>query len=248
MPVHTEDNNFKVLAMIFEARYDEGFRFLDHAGELLVKMRKIDPSWTVALVTPTVVRLVNQEQRLTLNVGTEKIDVSTEKLSLSDADKKARPLGEATERFYHLSLDVLKLPRTLRVGSRFLFLAPSDSLEEADRFMWRSTVSPLSEAVLELTKSRATESQITYVVDDNDSGNRRRITLGSVILEQKPEDAPFLGLPGDRGSGGIVVDIDVYCRPEESHLAKASLFVQDSYLKARSQASAILTWMRGRQK
>ncbi len=249
MPVHTEDNSLKVLAMIFEARYDEGFRFLDHAGELLLKMRNLNPAWAVTVLTQRLVSLLNRQHGLSLNVGVEKLDVSTsERLSLSDADRKSKPLGEAAEEFYHLTLEVLKVPRTLRVGSRFVFLAPSDSLEEADRFMWKAATSPLLEAVAANTGGQATEAQVAYILDDPESGHRRRVTLYSLVLEQKPEDPPFLGLPGDRGSGGVVVDIDVYSRPEESHLAKTSLFVQNSYLRARSQASAILTWMRGRQK
>ena len=38
MPVHTQGDSLKILAMIFEARYEDGYRFLDHTGELLARI------------------------------------------------------------------------------------------------------------------------------------------------------------------------------------------------------------------
>jgi hypothetical protein len=147
-----------------------------------------------------------------------------------------------------LTLEVLKVPRTTRIGTRFVFLAPSDSLEEADRFMWKAAASPLSEAVAEKSKSTPSEAQVGFLLDDSASGYRRRFALSSLLVDQKPEDAPFLGLPGEPGSGGVGVDIDTYNRPEETHLAKASVFVQESFLRARSLTADILAWMLGHQK
>ncbi|HJT76145.1 MAG TPA: hypothetical protein VJ739_02995 [Gemmataceae bacterium] len=249
MAVHTQEGSLKVLAMIFEARYDEGYRFLDHAGELLVRIKRHRPSWAVLSLAQKTVSLVHQELHLLANIGVEKIDVSvTERLGLLQADKQARILGDAAEEFYNLALEVLKIPRTTRVGTRFAFLAPSDSLEEADRFMRRAASSPMLDAVVEQTKSEAREGQFVYVLDDLQSGHRRRVTLLSAVIEQKPEDPPFVGLPGDSGSGGVAVDLDTYTRPEEAHFAKVSMFVQENYGKSRSQARGLFTWLLSQQK
>jgi hypothetical protein len=251
MSVHTSRDSLKVLAMIFEARYDEGYRFLDHTGELLVRIRRQHPSWTVNLLAQNIVSLINQSASLQLNVTVEKIDVSARpqvKISLSEAEKKARILGDAAEEFYNLTVEVLKVPRTIRVGARFVFLAPSDSLEEADRFMWKAAESPLINAIAEETKGQPTEAQLVCVLDDPQSGYRQRITLASALIEQKPEDPPFLGLPGDQGSGGVLVDIDTYTRPEETHLGKISMFFQENYLKSQSQAMTIFGWLLRHQK
>jgi hypothetical protein len=249
MSVHTQRDSLKLLAMIFEARYDEGHRLIDHTGELLVRIRRHNPAWAVAVVSQRVVSLVYQEQGLQLNVGVDKIDISTTgKIPFTDAEKKARVLGDAAEGIYSLVLEILKLPRTTRVATRFAFLAPSDNLEEADRFMWKAAASPLFTAVAEVTKSQQREAQLVYVLDDTASAYRRRVTLHSVIVDQKPEDPPYHGLPGDQGSGGVVVDIDTYTRPDEAHLGKASLFVQDNYLKSQSQAMGIFAWLLSQQK
>lgn len=249
MSVHTHRDSLKVLAMIFEARYDEGYRFLDHTGELLVRIRRHNPVWKVDVLAHNLVSLGYREQHLRLNIGIDKIDVSTtEQMTLADAEKQAQNLGQAAEGMYSLTVEVLKLPRTSRVGTRFAFLAPSDNLEEADRFMWKAADSPLINAFAEETKSQPREAQLIYVLDGPESGYRRRVTLSSVVLEQKPEDPPYLGLPGDQGSGGVVVDIDTFMRPDESHLGKASMFVQQNYLKSQSQAMDIFARLLRQQK
>ena len=192
MPVHTQESSLKVLAMIFEARYDEGFRFLDRAGELLVRIRQQNPSWAVAVIAQKAVSLARQQDRLTLNIGVEKLDVSTtERLGLAEAEKQAGALGEAAEEFYNLTLDVLKVPRTLRIGTRFVFLAPADNLEEADRFMWRAAASPLFTAVAEKTGSQAVEAQVVYLLDDPKFGYRRRSPSVRSSWSKKPKTGRF---------------------------------------------------------
>lgn len=249
MSVHTQGDSLKILAMIFEARYEEGYRFLDHTGELLVRIRRLNPAWVVRRLAQNLATLIYQEQELLLNIGVDKIDISTTGIvTIKDAESKARILGDAADGIYGLILEILKVPRTTRVGTRFAFLAPADNLEEADRFMWKAAASSLLNAVADKTKSQPREAQLIYVLDDPESGYRRRVTLSSVVVEQKPEDPPYLGLPGDQGSGGVVVDIDTYTRPEESQVGKTSIFVQDNYLKSRSQATGILAWLLQQQK
>jgi len=249
MAVHTHEENLKVLAMIFEARYDEGYRFLDHCGELLVRFRQKNPSWTVAALGQQTVSLVQKKDGLLINVGVAKFDASTTAhLTQAEADQQAPKLGRAAEEFYERTHEVLQISRTTRVATRFVFMAPSDSLEEADRFLLKASSSALRDAVATTTKSEPREAQFVYVVDDPESGCRRRVTLFSIILEQKPEDPPFLGLPGDSGSGGVVVDIDTYTRPVETHPAKTDVFVQENYLRTRSQAKEIFAWLLKQQK
>jgi hypothetical protein len=251
MPVQTAESRLKLLAMIFEARYDEGFRLLDHSGELLVRIRQQNPSWVVAGLHQQALSLVNKQHppQVTANIGMTKLDVSTtERLTVAEAEKQSAFLGKMSEEIYDITVDVLKLPRTTRAGTRFGFLAPSDSLEEADRFMRKVSASRLLDAVQEKTKSELTDAQFLYVLDDPESGYRQRVTLMSAIVEQKPEDPPFQGLEGDVGSGGVVVDIDSYMRPEEAHLGKVGVFVQEGYLRARSQATALFTWLVNQQK
>lgn len=249
MSVHTQDGSLKVRAMIFEARYEAGFRYLDHAGELLVKIREKHPSWVVVGIGPLAATLYQQESRLTCGIGIEKIDVSTaESLTLVDAERTSRALGEAAECLYNLTVEVLKTPRTIRVGARFSILAPSDSLEEADRFVFKGTGSPLLDAILEKTKAEPREGQLAYVLDDPKSRHRRLVKLFSIVMDHKPEDPPYTGLPGDRGSGGVMVDIDTYTRPEVGHQGKVSTFVQESFLKSRELTKGILGWLLTRQK
>ncbi len=249
MPVHTHESRLKVVMMVFEARYDEGFRMLDNIGEMLVRIRKQKPSWTINAVGQQLASLHLAQSGLLLNVGVSKMDFSVIKqVPLADAEKQASILGREAASLYELITEVLKLPRTTRAGTRFAFLAPADNLEESDRFIQRGSSSPLLAAVAESTKSEPVESQFVYVLDDPKTNFRRRVTLNSVMMEQKPEDPPFIGLPGDVGSGGVVVDIDTYFRPTDSHLAKSELFVQENFLHSRAEATKILKWLLNQQK
>jgi hypothetical protein len=248
MSVHTHEGRLKVVAAVFEARFDEGYRYLDRSGELLVRINKYDPSWRVSVLTQQVGQLTQKQRRLLLNIGVEKIDLSSTKAwDLPQAEKEARELGDSAEAFYELAIEVLKIPRTLRVGIRFAFTAPADSLEEADRFVSKALACPLRDVIAEKAKGQPIDAQVSYVVEDSESGLRRRVQVVSAILGQNPGDPPFLGLAGDVGSGGVVVDVDTYTRPDHGHFPKASLFVQDNYLKARAFARELFAWLLAHQ-
>src|SRR5262249_60478068 len=124
MAVHTQESGLKLLAMIFEARYDEGYRYLDHSGELLVRIKRHNPHWAVALLGQKGGQLTHHQHKLVANIGLEKLDLATtERLDLSHGEKQARLLGEAAEELYSLTVEVLKVPRTTRIGTRLHFMA-----------------------------------------------------------------------------------------------------------------------------
>jgi len=50
------------------------------------------------------------------------------------------------------------------------------------------------------------------------------------------------------GTGGVLIDIDTYTRPDESRIGKMSIFVQNNYLKSQSQATGIFSWLLQQQK
>ena len=104
MGVQIHEKGLKVIAMIFEARYEEGFRYLDHAGELLVRIKKQDPSWAVTAVGQQLARLTHSRHKLALNIGTEKLDVSvTEQLDLTQAEQQTRAMGDSAEAVLELA-------------------------------------------------------------------------------------------------------------------------------------------------
>ncbi|MBM4071474.1 MAG: hypothetical protein FJ271_21445 [Planctomycetes bacterium] len=116
MSVHTQSDKLKLLAMIFEARYEEGYRYLDHSGEMLVRLKRLDPAWVVHQLGLNRVGLVYQEHDLALSIAVEKVDISTLKpVAFNDAEKKARILGDQAAAIYEMIVETLQVPRTTRI-------------------------------------------------------------------------------------------------------------------------------------
>ncbi len=249
MTVHARESTLRLIAMIFEARYDEGYRYLDRSGEIIVRIRRHKPAWVVAGLAQQFVQMQLAQHKLVLNIGTEKLDLSvSEPLDLAEAEKRTRVLGQEAEDVYQTVVEVLSSPNTTRVGVRFGFLAPADSLEDADRFVAKTVKSPLLDAVLNATKGELWDAMTAYQVYNPDSKLRHKLQLLSAIVQQKPGEGPYMGFPGDPGTGGVVVDIDSYTRPEKGHFAKPSVFIQEAYLRSRRTAIDLFNWLLEHQK
>lgn len=138
MPVKTKDEYLRVLSMTFEGRYSEGYRYLDRSGELLVRVERHSSLWQVLGVAQQVATLQHEKELFMLNVGTRHVNLSGKNsCSLKDAEAKVRFLGDEAESLYNITTEVLAVPSTTRMGLRFVFAAPADSVEEADRFVYK---------------------------------------------------------------------------------------------------------------
>ena len=132
---------------------------------------------------------------------------------------------------------------TTRIGARFRFLAEADTLEDADRFLRQPMISDLSGAVEAATKSKMRNASAVYVVEDLESGRRKRVEISSV-LQHKPSDTPYTGLDPESRSGFVSVDIDTFTRPDKGHYPRSNMFIQESYQAAQDSAVEILKWFR----
>ncbi|OAI47172.1 hypothetical protein AYO44_09980 [Planctomycetaceae bacterium SCGC AG-212-F19] len=237
----------KVIKLAFEVRYDEGYRYLDHCGETLVRIRRHSKSWVVNSVNPQLGALNNYVEKLTLTIGNEGFTLQTdEEFDTSKAEKKSEAFGLEAEKLAGIILDTIGVPDTRRVGFRCMFLAPADSLEDANRFMCNVSGSPLLDHLTGSTNSELRIADLTYVTEEPESGIRRRIQLMSVTRLQAGTPLPT-GLSSDEGSGGVVADVDTFTRPESGHFTRTNMFIQGSYLKAKKIARQLFEWMRENQ-
>src|SRR5690242_9198868 len=77
MAVHTQLAALKILRVIFEARYDEGYRYMDRCGQTIVRIKKHSPYWITGPIDPQRGVITNRELQLTLNMGNESMLVAT---------------------------------------------------------------------------------------------------------------------------------------------------------------------------
>lgn len=245
MPVHTRDEKVQLTHLIFQARYTDGYRFLDRAGEILQEIRNRFPLWSVVKIarTQATLRYAGIES-LVANIGFEAIDLMrTEKQSLADAEKFAKVFGEQSEQLYTLVTEKLSASSTTRVGVRFHFLAPADSLEESDRVNCGSLRSAYQQKVGDVLGMQLVDGGTNFVFEDIESGTRRSIQTYSAITDQPPGSADYFGLGKPNGSGGLLVDIDTFTRPNKGHFPKLAIFIQEQFLKTKEIALALMHWM-----
>jgi hypothetical protein len=245
MAVRANRDKMKVDTLAFEARYQDGFRYLDHCGEALVQIQRRSRLWVVNNVGTHSGQLRNEELNLLLtfnHVGLG-IQVLKSPIEMVGSDKLVEILGQEAEATYQIITDTLKLTDTTRVGARFRFLAEADSLEDADRFLRQGMTSPLSEAVEAATGSKFRDASVSCVVEDLESGRRKRIEIVSV-LQQKPTDSQYTGFDPESRAAFVAIDIDTFTRPGTGHYPRSSMFIQESYIGAQSAAMEILEWFR----
>lgn len=233
----------KIIRLIFEARYDEGFRYLDHSGETLVRVRKHNSSWVVNTVDPQRTVLINNKDELACSFNNEAMNVATSKeLSCAEMDKRLPALAKEADTIYKMTVETLNVPNTTRIGVRCLILAPTDSLEEAHRLVCRVPGSPLREKLVAITKFDLCDVSASYVLEDPESGLRRKIQL-SAVAQVEPEKPPLTGLATDDATGGVLVDVDSFSRPDKGHYAEVGMTVQESYSASKNLALSVFDWI-----
>jgi hypothetical protein len=248
MPVQSQPQARKTLRVLFEARYDEGYRYLDRCGQTLVSIRKHSLSWVPGPIDPQRSVIGNAEHDLTLNMNSDSLLVANNaEMDASTADKKVEILAKEAEALYKIITESLSVPNTTRVGLRCQFLAPADALEEAYRFLCKVPASPLRDDLLAFTKCHLRNSSMALTLEDPDSGVRKRVEVSAVIRVQAGA-APITGLATDEGHGGIMVDIDTFTRPDRGHLAKVSMFIHQHYAAAKLIATHVIDWLVKHQK
>jgi hypothetical protein len=231
--------------MIFQARYSDGYRFLDRAGELLNQIHNEFPLWTVVRLTQQLATLQHAELPLVANFGTSAVDLTwnNKKEMISAAEKSAKSFGEQCQLMYNLAVETLGLSSTRRIGVRFHFLAPADSLEESDRIVCRALESSYQTKAKEVLAMDFVDGTCSLVFEDLNTGLRRIINTSSCIVETPPGSPEFLGFRGVPGSGGLLIDIDTYTRPATGHFPKLTIFIQDQFFKTYGFALKLMPWL-----
>ena len=228
----------------FEARYEDGYRYLDRCGEILVRVRQHSSAWVMNIVTPNVSQLQNAKNKFNMSFGYERLNVDIPNgVDLGNAEQVIEEFGRESEVIYGIVMPLIGVADTTRIGVRIRFSAPADNLEEADRFVARGAKSPLLTAVEHATGSNLRDARIAYILEDPNTGVHYRIEIISQLTPAAGEKLPT-GLPGDTGTGAVCIDIDTYTRPSSGHFEKVGVHIQTSYLRSWTIAQEILLWLR----
>jgi hypothetical protein len=247
MAVQFREDKLLVTTMTFEARYSEGYRYLDHCGETLVRLRAHDRRWEINRANPSGTNLRNAALEMLLLFDNDRIALSVQRpFDFAEAEKKSRSLGNEAQALYEIVVGSLRVPETTRVGVRFRYAAPADSLEEADGFVSRGLKSPLLDTILSISSAQLVDASAAFVVEEPSRGYRRRIAIESEV-QLEPGEVGSGGLGTEEGRARVAIDVDAFTRPESGHFPNSSRFIQESYLRARTISLDIFRWLQMQQ-
>jgi len=201
MPVHPGDAFVKPTTAVFEARFGDGFRYLDRCGETVLKIRSYDSQWKVVETVLTKGQMLNYESNLLLTFESEKMIVAPldwGKTLAKDMRPTVDVLAKHAEMLYTIITSCLEITETVRVGARFAFNAPADTLEEAEAFVLKSNVSEVVSKIADYTKSVPYHVPLTVRLQDDETGYRRAVRITTVTHGKQGDPRPT-GLRGDVG-------------------------------------------------
>lgn len=239
MAIQINQEKIRIHRIVFQARYTEGFRFLNRSGELLLRIRSERPEWQFQADFGQIM-LNHKAERLNARISVDDVNVSFgQPIDLKEGQKKVETFAQAADWLYETVVDAILSPRTIRVGIYFQFIAPADSIEECDRLTWKVLESPLQKWVTTATNCKPVEAVGVYFVEDAETGIRRSIHLSSSVFDQPPGAQPPMGFDDVAGNGCLSLESDTYARPNEGHYPKIRMFVQEQYALAKKAALEI---------
>ncbi len=216
---------------IFEARFSQGYRYLDRCGEAMVILENLLETdtgrvWLPGVMTPTGARLWCPDLDMTIVFDAMRLVVDQ------------NPVGDATVGFDEvcqatLSLIIGKfdLRKMVRWGARRVKILGADSLDAAERLSLRYDVGRGECCASDGFSPRTIESTQVYEVDDRSKGVRLEVKpYAEVSVEVRIDDRlrqpPHLLPIGQREAllehlgrqrqrlteprAGLLIDIDYY--------------------------------------
>ncbi len=204
----------------------------------------MDLKWQIGGANPDSAVLVHKEKHLVVNFNMTRVIVSRESdemIPTPDAEKLSLELAKESELAYELLTDLFSVPNTTRVGARFTFAAKMGSLEDAQRLTARAVAGGLSEKIESLIASNLFEGRVNLRFDDADSGIRRSVSIGTMIVKEPA--IPFTGLRNDSADAAVIFDVDAFTRPEVGNFNSVRPFVANAYTKSHSLALELFNWL-----
>ena len=250
MSVNSDDLAILSSTAVFESRFDDAYRYYDRCGEVISRIRKLDSNWVPLRIDAQTGALANKALGLRLVFDDRRMSVgrtTSEWVPASTAAELVQTLGPEAETLYSLITDTLQVPNSIRIGARFDFQAPADSMEDAERFLSKSLRSDLSKSLEDELTGTLYESSTVYRIDESKSGIRRSVQIHKVSI-MDASDPGLTGLPGDLGKAAVEIDVDSYTRPDEGHFNGLSDFIQRSFSKSKVIAHRMFREMRSKQR
>jgi hypothetical protein len=173
---------------------------------------------------------------------------SEQPLEQDAARKIVDHLAVEASLIYGLVTEAFEIPNTIRIGARFSFIAPADTMEDADRFLVSVARCELLSEIEKSTQSQLYSAHVRYNVEEEETGYRRSVFISSLRLEEG--DNPWTGLESgsQQSKCGVQFDVDTFTRPASGHFSDTKAFILNCYSRSFRQAQTVLHWIGSQQK
>ena len=172
----------------FEIRYDFGYVFLDRCGQILVDIERTCEGWAAVDAKPTGGKLEWLDRSFNVN-----FDALHYNFVAGEAYKpQIDDIADEASKIWKIVSANLGLTNFIRIGCRFFYFLPTNSIEESEKLIVNSSLNikfPESISTKYKTKAR----QVVVVLEENDmeyrielSGIRRVSKIDPSRLIQDP--------------------------------------------------------------
>jgi len=171
-------DDFLLTKVVFEIRYKRGYCYWDKCGDTLLKIEQEDPDWKWQRITVNDgAELVNDKRKMRIKFSWDKIWVEQRHLDNLNQFKIT------CDKLLKIILNNLEIQEISRVGNRFWYILPCDSIEKAENFISNGKMLDPQLAKLSGFGTKILNRDFTLVLEENDLKNR--IAVGSV---SRPKD------------------------------------------------------------
>lgn len=192
--------------VVFEARYKQGYRYLDRCGETLIDIENSIDGWKANEISSARGKMLNESKNLVLNFNSEKMDIVQNDVKNRDVEEFMR---QSMDIFNIISKN-LGVNEFYRFGLRFWYFYPLDDPDKGRDILKKCKTYNVNRSVLEKMFGKKTkDTNIALVLEDGNLSNR--IALSLVFRERKSGDQDkktIISRRVDLPEIALLIDID----------------------------------------
>lgn len=189
--------NLILQKIVFEARYKQGYRYLDRCGETMIEAENKIKGWIAGEAAPTGGYMVNEAENMFFSFSSLKLDMSQHYANINDYES----FVNYSIRFFDLVSKNLGLKEYLRFGLRYWFLYSVDSVEAGRELLHKSHIFGDNKRVEEIFGKKVKDKSAVIVLEEEGKGIRISLALAlrkEMEMDIKVEQSEPLSTPSHK--------------------------------------------------
>lgn len=186
--------------IVFEARYNQGYRYLDRCGETMIELENKAKGWIAGEAVPISGQMANDAENMFFTFNSSKLDISQHYADISNY----KNFIDYLYKFFDITRKNLGLKEYSRFGLRYWFLYPVDSAETGRKLLQKSHIFRENKEVEDIFGKKVKDKSAVVVLEEEGKGIR--ISLALAIkkgIDVKIEESVPMSTPPRRLPKGL---------------------------------------------